>query len=69
MVWFSEGGETSIWNLVMLCSRHHHLLHDKGWKAELLPDATFEVTHPSGLALNSRAPRSLRLEPELVPRR
>jgi hypothetical protein len=69
VVWFSEGGETSIWNLVLLCTRHHHQLHDKGWKAKLLPDATFEVTHPSGFTLSSRAPRSLRLEPELVPRR
>jgi hypothetical protein len=68
VVWFSEGGETSIWNLALLCSRHHHLLHDKGWKAKLLPDATFEVTHPSGFTLSSRAPRSLRLEPKLVPR-
>ena len=48
VVWFSEGGATSIDNLVLGCSRHHHRLHKRGWQAKLRPDATFEVTAPDG---------------------
>jgi hypothetical protein len=42
------GGPTQLSNLVLLCSRHHHLLHKAGWHAKLLPDATLEVTDPLG---------------------
>ncbi len=42
------GGPTQLSNLVLLCSRHHHLLHNRGWHAKLLPDATLEVTDPLG---------------------
>ncbi|MGD9705016.1 MAG: hypothetical protein AB7Q42_04135 [Acidimicrobiia bacterium] len=43
-------------NLVLLCSYHHHLLHNSGWAAELLPDTTFDVTLPNGTTLTSRSP-------------
>jgi Domain of unknown function (DUF222)/HNH endonuclease len=42
------GGPTRLSNLVLLCSRHHHLLHKAGWHAKLLPDGTLEVTDPLG---------------------
>jgi Domain of unknown function (DUF222)/HNH endonuclease len=42
------GGPTQLPNLVLLCSRHHHLLHKPGWHAKLLPDAALEVTDPLG---------------------
>jgi hypothetical protein len=48
-VWFwDHGGPTQLANLVLLCSRHHHLLHRTGWHAKLLPDATLEITDPKG---------------------
>ena len=59
VVWFSEGGETSIDNLVLLCSRHHHLLHRRRWRAKLLPDGTFEVTDDGGQVRSTSPPRSL----------
>jgi hypothetical protein len=59
--WFSEGGTTSIANLVLLCSRHHHRLHVSGWTARLHPDATFEVTFPGGHVARSIPPRALPL--------
>jgi hypothetical protein len=49
------GGPTQLSNLVLLCSRHHHLLHKPGWHAKLVPDATLEVTDPLG-RVRSTAP-------------
>jgi hypothetical protein len=53
---FSKGGPTCLSNLVMACSRHHHLWHDQGWHLELSADATLTVTSPWGLVLTSRPP-------------
>lgn len=59
--WFSHGGPTAIANVVLLCSRHHHRLHQGGWSARLGPDATFEVTDPAGTMRSSVPPPSLPL--------
>ena len=59
------GGPTRFLNLVLLCSRHHHLLHNPGWHAKLLPDATFEVTDPQGRVRISTPPG--RPPPKLFP--
>ena len=50
------GGHTRPDNLVLLCSRHHHILHLDGWKHCLHPDNTLEVLTPNGRALLSRPP-------------
>jgi hypothetical protein len=49
-------GPTRIGNLVLACSRHHHLLHMPGWHIKLLPDATIEITTPTGQTLVDRPP-------------
>ena len=55
--WFTKGGHTDMDNLVLLCRRHHRLLHTKrGYQAKLLPDATLEVTLPSGATRHTRPP-------------
>jgi hypothetical protein len=43
---WEKGGRTSPGNLVLLCSRHHHIVHRPGWHARLHPDGTLEVTDP-----------------------
>lgn len=57
---WTDGGPTAPANLVVLCSRHHHLLHQDDrrhrWQAKLLPDATFEVTDPTGYVRTTRPP-------------
>jgi hypothetical protein len=30
-----NGGETKIENLVMLCMRHHHLIHSSAWQVRM----------------------------------
>jgi Domain of unknown function (DUF222) len=58
-VWhFTDGGPTAIDNLVLGCSRHHHIWHRPGWRVKLLPDGTVETTTPDGRILLSRPPPS-----------
>jgi len=57
--WVSKGGPTRLDNLVLLCRRHHKKLHQPGWHAKLLPDATFEVTNPDGIVRTSHPPGTL----------
>jgi Domain of unknown function (DUF222)/HNH endonuclease len=63
---WQSGGHTQLTNLALLCTRHHHLLHNRGWHTKLLPDATLEVTDPRGRVRTttppSRPPRPLPLE-------
>jgi Domain of unknown function (DUF222) len=54
--WVLDGGPTSLDNLTLQCSRHHHLLHTPGWHAKLLPDATLVVTTPDGRTLEGQPP-------------
>ncbi|MDQ3353837.1 MAG: HNH endonuclease, partial [Actinomycetota bacterium] len=56
VVWWSEGGPTRLDNLMLACTRHHHLIHSPGWQAKLLPDASVEVTTPDGRVLTSHPP-------------
>jgi hypothetical protein len=41
-------GLTELENLVLLCNRHHHLIHRHGWQLKLLPNADLEITFPDG---------------------
>jgi hypothetical protein len=54
--WYA-GGLTDIANLALFCRRHHTTLHKRGWHAKLLPDATLEITTPTGQVLTTRPPR------------
>ena len=47
--YWEHGGPTDIDNGLLLCRRHHRMLHTKaGWELKLLPDGTAELTHPDG---------------------
>jgi uncharacterized protein DUF222 len=43
-----EGGPTCLDNLVLKCTRHHHIGHLPGWSEKLRPDGTFVTTDPQG---------------------
>jgi Domain of unknown function (DUF222) len=53
---FSKGGPTCLANLVLACTRHHHLWHGQGWALELSADATLTLISPYGVVLTSRPP-------------
>ncbi len=58
VTWVTNDGPTELSNLVLVCARHHHRLHEPDWQAKLLPDATFEVTRPDGLVRCTSPPRA-----------
>ena len=43
VVFWSLGGPTDLSNLVLVCSRHHTLIHAQGFRLELHPDRRLEV--------------------------
>jgi hypothetical protein len=45
---WEDGGTTSLDNLVLGCSRHHHTLHRQHWRQHLAPDGTYTITTPDG---------------------
>ena len=32
--WWTQGGETNLENLALVCGRHHRMLHEEGWQIE-----------------------------------
>ncbi len=56
-IWhWEDGGPTCLSNLVLLCCKHHHRIHLRGWHIKLRPDGTVEVTNPDGLISTSDPP-------------
>ncbi len=57
IIWWRRGGRTDFANLLPLCSRHHHLVHDRGWHLSLGPNRELTVTTPSGRVMTTGPPR------------
>jgi hypothetical protein len=53
---WEQGGPTNPGNLVVLCARHHHVLHRPGWHARLDPDGTLTITDPHHTPRTTRPP-------------
>ncbi len=45
---WQHGGQTDLANLLPLCSRHHHLVHEGGWTLTLRADRRIELRRPDG---------------------
>ncbi|HEY3922211.1 MAG TPA: DUF222 domain-containing protein [Gaiellaceae bacterium] len=54
---WSEGGETNLDNLVLLCRRHHRLVHEHGYSVKVGGDGRVEFRDQSGFAMPT-VPRS-----------
>src|SRR6266536_3335303 len=48
IVWWERGGRTDLDNLVLMCSFHHRLVHEYGWRIKRDHDATVGWFHPDG---------------------
>ncbi|MDQ4133519.1 MAG: HNH endonuclease [Actinomycetota bacterium] len=53
---WSQGGPTDLANLLLGCSRHHHMWHSQGWEVKLLPDGEAHFTAPDGRVWITRPP-------------
>ncbi len=54
---WGDGGSTSLDNLVLLCRRHHRLVHEGGFRLRRQSDATVAFFHPDGLPLHIAPPQ------------
>ena len=45
---WEHGGLTDLDNLLPLCNRHHHAVHEGGFTIKLLPDRTLRIFQPNG---------------------
>src|SRR5713101_835432 len=43
---WADGGPTTLENLILLCRRHHRLVHEEGWTLELAPDRELVAIPP-----------------------
>ncbi len=48
---WADGGETRMDNLVLLCRRHHRLVHEGGFGVSTRPDGEIRFTYPDGRVL------------------
>jgi len=49
---WADGGKTSIDNLVLLCRRHHRLVHEGGFGLEKIADGRIRFTRPDGRVID-----------------
>jgi hypothetical protein len=47
--WWEHSGPTDIENMIPLCERHHHLVHEGGWTLTMTPDRVTTWTRPDGV--------------------
>ncbi|NRG41281.1 DUF222 domain-containing protein [Rathayibacter sp. VKM Ac-2835] len=63
-----NGGETSLENLVMLCTSHHHVRHGEQWSYDRFDDhGTLVWTSPTGRRISDRPPPLPGRPPERPP--
>ena len=60
--WWRDTGPTDIDNLLPLCERHHHLVHEGRWTLTMTPDRVATWTRPDG-TIYHRGPTIDRTQP------
>src|SRR5262249_51035314 len=54
---WSRGGETNLENLILLCRRHHRLVHEHGYKLSLDEDGSARFLNQYGIGVPHAPPR------------
>ena len=49
--WDRDGGPTDLSNLCLVCTAHHHLIHDQGWTLHPQHDGTWHLKRPDGTSV------------------
>jgi hypothetical protein len=58
IVWWTKGGATSVDNGILLCRRHHRMVHEGGWTVSLdIPTASATFRSPTGREVVTRPHR------------
>ena len=57
VIWWEDGGSTDLVNLLPLCERHHHCVHEQGWIVTLGPHRELTVTTPDGQVMTTGPPQ------------
>jgi hypothetical protein len=55
---WARGGETNLENLVLLCRRHHRLVHERGYTLETAGDGSAKFRNQYGIVIPNVPPRS-----------
>jgi hypothetical protein len=64
---WADGGETKLENLLLLCSHHHRLVHEQGWRVEWWGrDKQAAFRDPKGQVHMGRPPKTPDIPPECV---
>ncbi len=56
IVWWRNGGRTDLVNLVLICSFHHRLVHEHGWRIEREPGGEIAWRRPDGIRYRAGPP-------------
>lgn len=56
IIWWSRGGLTDLENLLPVCVRHHHAIHDTGWNVSIDEHRRLTVTLPDGTNMATGPP-------------
>jgi Domain of unknown function (DUF222) len=57
VLWWRNAGTTDLHNLLPLCTRHHHNVHDDHWTVSLDRHRQLTITLPDGRTLSTGPPR------------
>ena len=56
VIWWSQGGRTSLDNAAWMCAYHHWLVHEGGWTMRGDPDGGHTFRSPAGRQLSAEPP-------------
>ncbi|MCU1455895.1 MAG: endonuclease [Acidimicrobiales bacterium] len=56
---YEHGGPTDLDNLCLLCTRHHHLVHEGGYRLARSPDGHHDFRRPDGSLIHTDRPNHL----------
>lgn len=65
--WVSLGGRTQLSNLILVCSFHHRLVHEHGWRIDREHDGTIHWLRPSGIRYRAGPSPGMGLEELVLP--
>ena len=57
VIWWEHHGTTNLDNLLPLCERHHHKIHDSGWVLTLTTNRKLTINLPDGTTMTTGPPQ------------